>query len=190
MAHHHDDGVGYAHGEGEYGHTPPGAGHEHTDANAWIIVKFGLWLAVSAILIHIGMAFVFGLFVEQREEVDHQFPLAVGQEPRLPAAPRLQMIPVNDIYQFRRQEAEALESYRWVDRNEGRVQIPINEAMRLAVERGLPSRAPQQDAAVPQDATTPQGAAAQPVTAQPTAAAPGLIPADSSAGRTMERRRQ
>ena len=170
MAHDHDSGVGHAVGEGEYGLTPPGAGHEHTDANVWIIVKFGLWLAVSAILIHIGMGFVFGLFVQQREEVDHTYPLAVGQEQRLPAAPRLQQFPVNERYEFQQQEAAALDSYRWVNRQTGQVQVPIDEAKRLTLERGLPSRVPQQD-------TAP-------------AAVPGLIPADSSSGRTMERRRQ
>ena len=47
--------------------------------------------------------------------------------------------------------------------------IPIAEAMRLTVERGLPAR--------PQDAAQP---------AEPT----GLMPADSSSGRTMLQRRQ
>jgi hypothetical protein len=55
--------------------------------------------------------------------------------------------------------------------------------MRVAVERGLPARAPQPitapDQAVGQ---TQQGTAPQQT--------PGLMPADSSSGRTMERRRQ
>jgi hypothetical protein len=178
MAHQHHDppphaGVGQATAAGhatadtEYLVTPPGSGHEHTDADVWIIVKFGLWLGIAAIVIHIGLGFVFGLLVEQREETDHVFPLAVGQEQRLPAAPRLQQFPVNEVYTFRQQEEDVLKNYRWIDRNAGRVQIPIDEAMRLTVERGLPVR-----------------------TQQPDTPAPGLMPADSSAGRTVERRRQ
>jgi hypothetical protein len=84
--------------------------------------------------------------------------------------PRLQAIPVNEIYPFRLQEENVLQNYRWIDRERGRVQIPISEAMSVVVRRGLPARAQQSDA--------------------PTAATPSLLPADSSAGRTMERRSQ
>jgi hypothetical protein len=153
----------------EYAATPAGAGHEHTDANVWLIAKFGLWLLISAIVIHVGMAFMFGLFVKQREEVEQAFPLAAGQERRLPAAPRLQRFPENEFYEFRQREEGTLQSYGWIDREAGRIQIPIAEAMRLTVERGLPARVPQPDA----QAEDTQG----------------LIPADSSSGRTMERRR-
>jgi hypothetical protein len=162
----------------EYAATPPGAAHEHTDANVWIIVKFGLWLAIAAVLVHIGMGLMFGLFVQRSEETEHVFPLAVGQGERLPAEPRLQRFPENEITDFRRQEANVLQTYGWIDREAGRVQIPIAEAMRLTVERGLPVRAQQPD-------TVPPPPAATGVPADET---PALVPADSSSGRTMERR--
>jgi hypothetical protein len=170
MAHQHHDAVGHATADDEYLVTPPGAGYEHTDASVWIIVKFGLWLAVAAIIIHIGLWFLFGAFVQSREEAVAAYPLATGQEQRLPAEPRLQAIPVNEIYQFRRQEEAILREYRWIDRENGRVQIPISEAMRLTVERGLPARAEPADGQA--------------------VATPGGMAADSSSGRTVERRRQ
>jgi hypothetical protein len=173
---HHDPPAAVAHAahgsaDDEYLVTPPGAGHEHSDAGVGIIVKFGLWLAVSAIVIHIGMWLAFFLLVQWKEGAAPEFPLAQGQERRLPAGARLQAIPVNDMYRFRLQEEEVLHNYRWIDREGGRAQIPIDEAMRLTVERGLPSRVQPADPASP-------------------ASPPGLVPADSSSGRTMERRRQ
>ena len=33
-----------------------------------------------------------------------------------------------------------LDSYGWVDKNAGVVRIPIDEAMKLTLERGLPAR--------------------------------------------------
>ena len=33
----------------EYAFTPAGAGYEHTAANVWILVKFAIWLTVSAV---------------------------------------------------------------------------------------------------------------------------------------------
>jgi hypothetical protein len=174
MEHHHEPvpttapaGMAHDSAEYEYAFTPPEAGYEHTDANVWILAKFGLWLVISALVIHAGLWLVFALFVEQREaKTEAEFPLAVSAaQPRLPAGPRLQAKPANEILEFRRQEDAVLHGYGWVDRPAGTVRIPIDEAMRLTVERGLPARADG------------------PATAEP-------MPQDSSAGRTTERRRQ
>lgn len=187
--------AGHGHGPGpidpgfdphdpEYGLTPEGSTYEHTDAHIWIIAKFMFWLAVTAVLTHVGLGFMYQMMIEQgnrRDEGQIRYPLAQGQEERLPPAPRLQQSPSNEIYEFRLQENAELTGYAWQNREQGTVRIPISEAMRLTVERGLPSRA--QDApAQAQDATQP----APPPTTQD----PSLIPADSSAGRTFERRRQ
>lgn len=161
-------GMAHDSAEYEYAFTPPDAGHEHTDANVWILAKFALWLVISALVIHVGLLLTFRLFVEQRAANDvAEFPLAAGSaQPRLPAEPRLQRSPANDIYEFRLQEEALLHRYGWVDKNAGTVRMPIEDAMRFTVERGLPSRA-----------------------ADPTVD-PSLMPQDSSAGRTTERRRQ
>jgi hypothetical protein len=171
----------HASAEHEYLATPPGSGHEHTDASVWIIVKFGLWLAISAMVIHVGLGFLFALFVKQSEETVVEFPLA-GQEHRLPAAPRLQQFPENEFHDFRIREEAVLHQYGWVNKETGVVRMPIDQAMRLAVERGLPARAAQ--------APVPAQPAAEPPAEAAPRQMPGLMPADSSAGRTMERRRQ
>jgi hypothetical protein len=169
MAGHHD-AAGHGSVDDQYLVTPPGAGYEHTDANVWLIAKFMFWLAISAVLIHLGVWGMFAVLVEQvRDTAEPSFPTAVGQEHRLPAEPRLQRFPANEALDFRQQEAAGAESYRWVDRAAGTVQIPITEAMRLTVERGLPARV------TPQESQGPEPS--------------GLIPADSSSGRTMEQRR-
>lgn len=152
----------------EYAFTPPGAGYEHTDANTWILIKFALWLAISALVIHAGLYLAFALFVEQRElAVDPEFPLAVETTtaPRLPAEPRLQRQPANEIYEFRQSENAVLHGYGWIDKNAGTVRIPIDEAMRLTIERGLPVRSDLVEL-------------------------PGPMPQDATGGRTVERRKQ
>jgi hypothetical protein len=179
----HHDAVGHTSADDQYLETPPEAGYEHTDASVWIVVKFLSWLIVAAIVIHLGLAALFNLFVEQRtERGEPRFPLAVTDGAQLPPEPRLQPLavtpegrqtismPREQLMRFRQGEERVLQQYGWVDRNAGTVHIPINEAMRLLLERQtLPSRPPQ------------EGAAPQP---------PGMMPADSSAGRTLERRRQ
>jgi len=152
----------------QYMVTPEGSGYEHTDANIWQIVKFGIWLVVTAIVVQIGVGGMYQLMIEQSKVTTEQpYPLASTTEPRLPPEPRLQQFPRNEYYQFHVSEQQKLEGYGWVNKDAGIVHIPIEQAMRLTLERGLLEATP----------------AAQPET-------PGLMPSDSSSGRTLERRRE
>jgi hypothetical protein len=167
----HDPHAAHASADDEYLNPPEGSGHEHTDANVSMIVQFALWLTASAVAVHILMWFTFALFVDLRERTGPaEFPLASEQGARLPSGPRLQAKPANEIYDFHRQETAVLDGYSWVDKSAGTVRIPISEAMRLTIERGLPSR--------PVDAA---GAASD---------TSAFVPTDASAGRQFERRRQ
>jgi hypothetical protein len=168
----HDPHAAHASADDEYLNPPAGSGHEHTDANVSMIVQFGVWLAASAVIVHVLMWFTFAVFVKVRENTRPvEFPLASQQGPRLPSGPRLQAKPANEIYDFRLRENAALESYSWVDKNAGTVRIPVAEAMRLTLERGLPTRSPDAASEQPVDTSS-------------------LIPTDGSAGRMLERRRQ
>lgn len=163
----HDHAAGHGSPDDQYRETPLGAGYEHTDATVGIIAKFMAWLAVAAVVIHLGMWAMFVLFVEQRRETaEPQFPLAVGVGNRLPPEPRLQQSPRLEYEEFRLLEDAALQNYGWMDRASGSVRIPIEDAMRLTVERGLPTR---------------EGAAA-------VDAAPRRPPAGANSGRGLERR--
>jgi hypothetical protein len=132
----------------EYGPNPPGAQYEHTDIDTSIGYKFALWLAVAML---ISAAIVYGTFwffegqTRASDAATQQYPLAVGQE-HAPPAPNLQMQPFKDVYLLRQSEAEKLGSYGWVDKEGGIARIPIERAMELTVERGLPARADGGDA--------------------------------------------
>jgi hypothetical protein len=66
--------------------------------------------------------------------------LATSQEPRLPPEPRLQTNPRGDLADLRGGEEQTLKSYGWVDKSAGVVRIPIDEAMKIVVQKGLPAR--------------------------------------------------
>lgn len=132
-----------------YGPTPPGALHEHSDVDPSIAYRFAGWLAVATV---VSAAIVYGTFllfearVQERDRREQQFPLAAGRLQE-PPAPRLQTEPFRDIVRLRETERLTLTTYGWVNREEGIVRIPIDEAMRLVIERGLPARAePPHDA--------------------------------------------
>ena len=68
-------------------------------------------------------------------------PLATG-EARLPPEPRLQVSPREDARGIpAHRKTRILNGYTWVDREAGTVRIPIAEAMKLTVQKGLPVRA-------------------------------------------------
>ena len=71
-------------------------------------------------------------------------PLRVGEDVRVPPEPRLQVDPRQDLSTYREREAALLDGYRWVDKGAGVVRIPIEEAMKRLVERGVPTRLVQE----------------------------------------------
>jgi hypothetical protein len=119
---------------------PPALLHETRDANVWGIFAFGAGLFVTGLVVSLLVWLLFRYFstVETRGSAP-QYRLA-AQQPSLPPEPRLQTHPREDLLELRQHEDEILNSYGWVDKNAGIVRIPIDEAMRLTVERRLPSR--------------------------------------------------
>jgi hypothetical protein len=117
------------------------AGHETSDVNVRGILAFGAALATVALLVHFVVWLMFLFFdASEGRTVQARYPLAVSQAARVPPEPRLQTNPRGDLRDLRAGEDDLLTSYSWVDRNGGIVRIPIDEAMRLTVERGLPAR--------------------------------------------------
>jgi hypothetical protein len=117
------------------------ARHEDSDINVRAILGVGAGVIVAGIVI---AALVWSLFayLSNREALGalSEFPLAAGRQQRLPPEPRLQIDPREDLRALRQAEDQALQSYGWIDRNAGVVRIPIDEAMRLTIQRGLPVR--------------------------------------------------
>jgi hypothetical protein len=145
----------------EYGPTPAGAQYEHTDVDVHIGYSFATWLAIAMIL-SVGLVYgVFWLFEDRQAAANvaaQQFPLAAGLE-KEPPSPRLQTQPFKDIYLLKQGQAERLETFGWIDRDNGFVHIPIERAMELTREMHVPAR--------------PDGKAA-----------PTTVVQDSSSGRT------
>lgn len=131
-----DDGL-------EYGPTPAGAQHEHTDIDPSIGYTFAVWLVVAMMVsagILYGAFWYFRTSEVARDTRVQQFPLAAGQVKDRPA-PLLQTQPFKDVYLLKQGQNERLDSYGWVDKADGIVHIPIDRAIELTLERGLPARA-------------------------------------------------
>lgn len=73
--------------------------------------------------------------------IDDSFPGEdVVQTPVESPAPALQSSPQSDLAAFEARMTEQLTHYAWIDREAGIVRLPIERAMTLLAERGLPPR--------------------------------------------------
>ena len=118
--------------------------HEDSDVDIRAIFGFGAGLVAVAFVVHLLIYVLFGYFnAREGQSAPPEYPLAATQENRVPPEPRLQEHPREDLDELRAKEDQILESYGWVDRNAGVVRIPIDAAMKLVVERGLPARTEQ-----------------------------------------------
>jgi hypothetical protein len=118
--------------------------HEESDINISGIFKFALGLTVAAAVVHVAIWFMFVWFQAAAASADVPNPLRVGEDVRVPPEPRLQVDPRQDLANYRERETALLDGYRWIDKSAGVVRIPIDQAMKRVVERGLPTRAVQE----------------------------------------------
>jgi hypothetical protein len=115
--------------------------HEESDVNFGGVLGFGgALIAVCAVVFVVALGLFRYLEVRQATTGPAEFPMAATEGARLPPEPRLQTNPRQDLRDMRDQEEQTLHSYGWVDRNAGVVRIPIDEAIKLTLERGLPAR--------------------------------------------------
>jgi len=131
---------------------------ETKDISTRIVVWFAISLVVGAaavgVVIWLLQVYLGGL---NDKAYPRQYPMANVGAPAQPPAPRLQAQPREELKTMRAEEDEVLRSYGWTDAQTGKVQIPIEEAMRLLAEQGLPSRANEQGAVprgLPQDSSS------------------------------------
>jgi hypothetical protein len=115
--------------------------HEESDVDFRSILMFGAGLLLTCLAVSFVVWVLFQHF-EAREARQHapDFPLATTEEHRLPPEPRLQTDPRGDLQALRDAEQQTLTTYGWVDRGANIVRLPIDEAMKLTVQRGLPAR--------------------------------------------------
>jgi hypothetical protein len=118
------------------GHGP--GGHEARDVNTLRLLQLGLALATIIGLVLIVGVLLFDYLEWSTARGAPRSPLLTTSD--RPPSPQLQVDPQIDLLQKRAQEDAVLNSYGWVDRANGTVRIPIDRAIELTAERGLPVR--------------------------------------------------
>ncbi|HEX9688679.1 MAG TPA: hypothetical protein VGB47_06390 [Thermoanaerobaculia bacterium] len=131
-------------GDRSHGPAPASeAGHETSDVSIRPIVRFGIGLGVATALISVALWGLFRLYDSEERKQDRPLPPMVAASlARTPPEPRLEPDPLAPRRRIRAREDAVLTTYGWVDRSGGVVRIPIDRAMELLVQRGLPPSKP------------------------------------------------
>jgi hypothetical protein len=146
------------------------AGHEPDEISPRPIIRFAIGLIGIGIVAYVALWGLLKFFESQNEQNQPRLSPMASQQERLPPEPRLQMMPGSkselktpdyEMIEQRKDEQHQLETYGWTNKNTGAVRIPIDEAMKLIVQRGLP--------------TQPQSGQGQPGLTMPTASSSGRV---------------
>lgn len=131
---------------------------DHVDVRS--IVGYCIGLTVVTVISQIAMWLMFNGMASNAEASAPPpvYPLAADPDTQRPPEPRLQLGVTSDHGQLlndvkpdgpgvrealkalREEEAATLDNYSWVDRNNNVVRIPIEDAMKLALQRGFQTR--------------------------------------------------
>ncbi len=116
-------------------------GHELSDLSPKRIALFAITLAATIFSVFLVAYALFRYFdnVRRKNQVVLS-PLSFTREPT--PEPYLLVHPGNDLKAMRAQEDLILNSYDWVDKEKGIVRIPIDRAMEIIEQRGLPGSIP------------------------------------------------
>ena len=142
-------------------HDGADAGHEGSTVQVGGIAWFIIGLTVSVVFIAWLITAVLNSFEgrEKKAELESRPSPFAAERAKLPPEPRLQLAPnseeqidkkeppdlktqhpLEEMKELRKSWDEQLKGYSWVDEHAGVVRIPIDEAKKLLLQRGLSTR--------------------------------------------------
>jgi hypothetical protein len=114
----------------------PDIGYEVADANIRQVVIAGIGLAVATAIACFAMYFLFNLLKKSGGPAQAVNPMAPAST--LPPEPRVEDKPWMQRQNLLPKEDRVLNTYGWTNKGAGLVRIPIDKAMDLIVQRGVP----------------------------------------------------
>jgi hypothetical protein len=122
---------------------------ETRDVKARTIYVYLAVLAVAVILSYAVCVFILRATTKMAVESDTPPPpvrqemgkdyLTMPPEPRLQGVPGHSTDPQSDLREKMREDSEENEKAGWVDQTNGIAQIPVEDAMKIIAEKGLPA---------------------------------------------------
>ena len=134
----------------------PSVSHEESDVRIKPIALFIFWLLVATGVIGVLMVLLFNSFERQEQKAEGKPSPLASERNEIPPAPRLQLAPkdaeqlkqnkppdirndnpIEEMKRLKEEEDQRLSNYIWIDQQKGIVSIPIEDAKRLVIEKGM-----------------------------------------------------
>ena len=115
-----------------------GPGYETSDISVRGIAWLGLGFVILSIVGALVLWFGYNALASLLTPAPAASPLATI--PQVAPGPQLQLSPPADMQKLLANEQKLLTQYAWVNQQQGVVRIPIDQAMKLILQRGLPTR--------------------------------------------------
>ena len=121
---------------------------ENRDVKPRTIYVYLAVLALSVVLSYVVCVFILRITTKMAAESDTPPPpvrqdmknfLTMPPEPRLQGVPGHGTDPQYDLREKIQEDAEANQKAGWIDQNSGIAQIPVEDAMKIIAEKGLPA---------------------------------------------------
>jgi hypothetical protein len=145
----------------------PKHAHETREAVPRYILYFALGVAISVAAGFLVSWWTLDYLKSHQKYEPAQSAISRGRVLPPPGMPQLQAHPDVDLQVYLKNQREILDSYGWVDRKKDVVRIPIQRAMNILLQQGLPVR----------NSKTPKGAV-QPGEVQQYTVPQGFMPQD------------
>lgn len=132
-------------------------GYERRDASIRGLLLFGLGLAIVIVFTFFAMKWTFNWLSAETPLGSPAAPFEAPNTRPLPPSPRVQPNPHMDLASYCKQQVNTLNSYGWIDKQNGVVRIPVDRAMDLLLQQGFPSRPASEISPYDNQAITPVG---------------------------------
>jgi hypothetical protein len=121
--------------------TPNGSGHEKSEVSVPFIVVSLSVLLVGTFLVALLVIGIFQFFSHTYQTQES----AKQNQQQIPPEPRIEVEPFKQLLDVHAREDHVLSSYAWVDKGQGIVRIPIDQAIDDLAKKGLPTHDYLQD---------------------------------------------
>jgi hypothetical protein len=115
-------------------------GYEVRDVNLRNLIRLSLILIVVVVIVFVLIGLLYSFLNYNQIARSGPPPPLLEEAQGLPPGPLLQRDPEVDMQEMTTEQDAILNSYGWVDKEAGVVRIPIERALELTLERGLPTQ--------------------------------------------------
>jgi hypothetical protein len=115
-------------------HSPNGSGHETREVSVSFILGSLIALLIGAFLVCLLVVGIFQYFAHTYETQRN----AQASPQVVPPEPRIEEYPWKQLLDLRAHEDHILNSYALIDQKQGIVRVPVDRAIDMLAEKGLP----------------------------------------------------